>query len=479
MAELVAAGAAPGEIVVLMRATTDMRAYERALEARGLPTYVIGGRGYWSHPQVVDLVAYLRALANPRDEEALFGVLASPLVGASLDALVILGAAARAAGRGLWHVLRAAPAALADLQDVDQVAVQGFVTWFSAQRERAPRLGIEELIDGALTATGYDLAMLAMPGGTRRLANVRKLMRLGREHEDAHGPDLRGFLALLADRQAGRSPEMREGEAPVEGEGLDAIRLMTIHRAKGLEFPIVCVADLGRSPGFTAEILRVSGERLGLRLARPGGGGRESALDYAALGSEARAAEEREERRLFYVAMTRARERLILSGAARFEVWQSATGRTAGPISWIAPAFVPELAAVVGAGGGLVQAEGTEIAVRVGRPEDLVAPGPAAPAAARAAAAATAAGATRAATRRHRRLRRRRWRRSATPRSASMRAAAIASTPSGCSACRPAPRRGAGCRAGRARAAPPTAGCSPTRCSSAWTSAGRSCPQRR
>ena len=89
-----------------MRATTDMRAYERALEARGVPTYVIGGRGYWSHPQVVDLVAYLRALANPRDEEALYGVLASPLVGASLDALVVLGAAARASERDPWWVMR-------------------------------------------------------------------------------------------------------------------------------------------------------------------------------------------------------------------------------------------------------------------------------------------------------------------------------------------------------------------------------------
>ncbi len=382
VSELVAQGAAPGEIVVLMRATTDMRAYERALESRGLATYVIGGRGYWSHPQVVDLVAYLRALANPRDEEALYGVLASPLVGASLDALVVLGAAARASERDLWWVIRESgphpPQALNGLGSDDRVALTRFAEWFSEQRARSARAGIEELLDAALAASGYDLAMLAMPGGTRRLANVRKLMRLGREHEDAHGPDLRGFLALLADRQAGRSPETREGEAPVEGEGLDAIRLMTIHRAKGLEFEIVCVADLGRSPGYSSEILRVSGDRLGLRLARPGGGGRENALEYAALGSESRQAEEREERRLFYVAMTRARERLVLSGAARFEVWQAGTGRTAGPISWIAPAFVPELPSVVAQGGGEVEAEGTRIAVRVERPEDVVETEPAA-----------------------------------------------------------------------------------------------------
>ena len=98
VSELVDSGAAPREIVLLTRATTDLRAYERALEDLGVPTYVIGGRGYWAHPQVVDLVAYLRALANPRDEEQLLTVLASPLVGASVDALVGLMAGARALG---------------------------------------------------------------------------------------------------------------------------------------------------------------------------------------------------------------------------------------------------------------------------------------------------------------------------------------------------------------------------------------------
>ena len=104
--ELIADGASAREIVVLTRATTDLRAYERALEERGIPTYVIGGRGYWSHPQVVDVVSYLRALANPRDEEALYTVLASPMVAVSVDALVTVAAAGRASGRDPWWVLR-------------------------------------------------------------------------------------------------------------------------------------------------------------------------------------------------------------------------------------------------------------------------------------------------------------------------------------------------------------------------------------
>ncbi|HWE10799.1 MAG TPA: UvrD-helicase domain-containing protein [Solirubrobacteraceae bacterium] len=370
--QLVDEGWAPGEIVVLMRATTDMRAYERALERHGLPTYVIGGRGYWSHPQVVDLLAYLRALANPRDEESVYGVLASPLVGVSLDALVILAAAARDRVRDPWWILRESLDALEGLTDGDRSKLAGFAGWFAAERRRAARCGPEELIDSALVASGYDLAMLAMPGGRRRLANVRKLMRLGREHEDAHGPDLHRFLAVLADRQAGRSAESRESEAPVEGEGLDAIRLMTIHRAKGLEFKLVVVADLGRSVRPAAEILRVTGDgEIGLRLARAGVAGREPAFDYRAIGDRRRAAEEAEERRLFYVAMTRARERLVLSGALKFAGFTAEGGPTGGgPAAWIAPAFVPELGRVLEQGGGEVQRDGVRIAVRVARPED-------------------------------------------------------------------------------------------------------------
>ena len=344
--ELVRAGAAPRDVVLLARATTDLRAYERALEERGVPTYVIGGRGYWSHPQVVDLVALLRALANPRDGQAFHTVLASPLVGASSDALVVLAAAARESGRDPWWVLREPAALLDDIETGDRVRLEEFAGWFSAGRERVARASIEELLERALELTGYDLTMLAMPGGERRLANVRKLMRLGREHESRHGRDLRGFLDLVGGLSSGRLAEPRESEAPVEGEALDAVRLMTIHRAKGLEFEIVCVADLGRTPrGSGGDLLRVGRDgRLGLKVARAGRGRLIGVLDYDTVGVAREQAEEREERRLYYVAMTRARERLVLSGAITCEPWPEAR-RGSAPLAWIAPAFVPDVAA--------------------------------------------------------------------------------------------------------------------------------------
>ncbi len=346
--ELLVGGAAPRDVVVLTRAATDMRAYERALEERGIPTYTVGGRGYWSHPQVVDLVAYLRALANPRDEEALYLVLGSPLVGISPDGLVLLAAAARSADRDPWWVLREPNGMLDELAEPDRSGLRCFVGWMAGERRLAARKGVEELLDRMLEQTGYDLVVLAMPGGQRRLANVRKLMRLGREHDAAEGPDLRGFVDLVRRRAESWRPDPDQSEAPIESEALDAVRLMTIHRAKGLEFEIVCVADLGRGARWGSAVLRVGRDgRLGLRLARPGTGGREPAMAYDELGEQQRAAEAREERRLFYVAMTRARERLILSGAAKLEAWGGAGGG-GSPIAWLGPALVAEVAAGAG-----------------------------------------------------------------------------------------------------------------------------------
>ncbi|MGA2009044.1 MAG: UvrD-helicase domain-containing protein [Solirubrobacteraceae bacterium] len=355
----------------------------RLAEARALAARVaeLAGQEGWAPGEIVVL---MRATTE-RDEESLYSVLASPLVGVSLDALVVLGAAARASGRDPWWVLSSDPDpdALGALDAQDRVTLRAFAGWFADQRAGSARTATEELIDAALEQTGYDVAMLAMPGGRRRLANVRKLMRLAREHEDEHGPDLRGFLALAADREAGRTADARESEAPVEGDGLDAIRLMTIHRAKGLEFPVVCVADLGRTVRPPSELLRVSGDgRLGLRLARAGAGGREPALHYRAIGEERKAAEEDEERRLFYVAMTRAQERLVLSGATRFDGWTGEGGANGGgPVAWIAPAFVPELGEALQRGRAEIDRDGVRISVRVAPPGAAPAPALAAPAA--------------------------------------------------------------------------------------------------
>ncbi len=304
------------DIVLLFRATTHMSFYERALEERGIPTHVVGGRGYWAQQQVADLRHWLAALANPLDELAVYSVLASPLAGLSLDAVALIGMEAARTGRDPWWLLRE-PGELGELLSAeDQRRAAAFVALFETERRVAPQVSLETLIDRAVTHTGYDRHTLSLAGGTRRMANVRKLMRMAREFEADEGRDLRGFIDTLADLDELQS---REGEAPLEAEALDAVRLMTVHRAKGLEFPVVCVADLGKDGREDYGKLRISDDGMtGLRLASLAG----AALDSARL-TEIKQREkqqgEQEERRIFYVAATRAREQLVLSGATDLE----------------------------------------------------------------------------------------------------------------------------------------------------------------
>jgi ATP-dependent exoDNAse (exonuclease V) beta subunit len=393
--ELIDGGRAPREIVLLLRATGDLAVYERALVERGVPTYVIGGRGYWSQQQVRDLVAYLSVLANPRDGVALYTLLATPLAGLSSDGLVQLAAAARAGERDPWWTLIDDAALLDRLGAHDRARVERLRGWLPQERRGAPRHGLEDLIDRALTCTGYDATLLRMEGGARRMANVRKLMRLAREHEARHGRDLRGFADLVGSLVGGAdaSGDERESEAPVEGEALDAVRVMTIHRAKGLEFPVVCVGDLGReSPAAGREPARVGDDgRVGIRLRRLGGARPRDAFAFRALVEHAKRRDAEEEARLFYVAVTRAREQLILSGAATCDPWPEAKPG-APPIAWLGPAFVPDMVSRCAPDAepqSVSLHDDVSVAVTVARPDLLSvlappAPAPSAPAGRRA-----------------------------------------------------------------------------------------------
>jgi ATP-dependent exoDNAse (exonuclease V) beta subunit len=350
------------DVVLLLRATTHMHIYERALEERGIATYVLGGRGYWSQQQVGDLRNYLAALANPLDGLALYSVLASPLAGLSLDSLVLIAAAAR---RKEWDVWRTLSDPEADLGlEADQAGrAAAFAARFAAERAIAPRISLETLIDRAVTGSGYDREVLAMPAGERRMANVRKLMRMAREYEAEEGRDLRGFIDFVAERDL---VQEREGQAPLEAEDLDAVRLMTIHRAKGLEFPVVVVADLGKDGREDFSALRVTDDgRVGIRLASLGGG----SVDGAQLGEirkEQKAEDEEEERRIFYVAATRAKEHLVLSGATDLEK-REPPAPLQEPMRWIWPVLAPDLVT----GESDVSYEGRRVRVRceVLRPE--------------------------------------------------------------------------------------------------------------
>jgi ATP-dependent helicase/nuclease subunit A len=325
--ELVDSGAATaGEIVVLFAAGTDAEVYEQELRRAGLPTYRATGKGYFGQQQVVDLLAYLRLLQNRYDDRALLTVLASPFVGVSNDALVLLRRVA--SRRPLFAGLeKSLPPGLSER---DEQLMRAFRQRFDRLAAALARLSLERLCERIVSEHDYDLAVLAQWDGRRRYANMRKLARLARSYEELRGPDVEGFVRFVGEQEALGA---RELEAVAEEEGADAVRLLTIHAAKGLEFEVVIVADAGRDkpPPSAEEILALSDGRFGFRVADPVTTKRRGAFDYEEV-KQARQDEETAERlRLYYVAMTRARERLIVSGA--IDRGKAADAST--PIGWV------------------------------------------------------------------------------------------------------------------------------------------------
>ncbi len=325
--ELVDAGTAtPGEIVLLFAAGTDAEWYEQELRRVGLPTYRATGKGYFGQQQVVDMLQYLRLLQNRYDDEALLAVLASPFVGVSNDALALIRRAAtrRPLFGGIEHAL---PPGLAAR---DERLLRAFRQRYDRLVAAMPRLSLERLCEQLVAEHDYDLAVLAQWDGRRRYANMRKLARLARSYEELRGPDVEGFVRFVAEQEAVGAHQL---EAVAEEEGADAVRLLTIHAAKGLEFKVVIVADAGRDRVAPSpdEILALPDGRFGFRVADPVTTKRRGAFDYEAVKEARQEAEQAERLRLYYVAMTRARERLIVSGSVDF----GKASETPTPIAWV------------------------------------------------------------------------------------------------------------------------------------------------
>jgi ATP-dependent helicase/nuclease subunit A len=322
--ELADQGIGRGSMVVLLRAFTRLDAYEDSLERAGLRPYVVGGRGYWSQQQVADVCALLATIANPIDDQALLGALASPACGVTPDTLWLLRAAA-GKGRHLWPTIEQVAGLgedeLADPERLEQIPpaelslLRSFAETIAGLRRRAASLSLSGMIDAAVTETGYDLAVLMRSAGETRFANVRKLMRLAAEFETSEGRDLRGLLDFLA----ARADADADAQAATAVEGHDGVRIMTIHSAKGLEFDVVAIPHLSRGllPAARTPLLTLGREqeepRIGMQLRRLGARG-VNLYSQRELCEEAQAREAEEELRLFHVAATRARERLLLSG---------------------------------------------------------------------------------------------------------------------------------------------------------------------
>jgi ATP-dependent exoDNAse (exonuclease V) beta subunit len=367
-----------GDAAILLRATTDIKVYERALADADVPYQVVKGRGFFEAREVVDLANLLEALEDPTHDLALAATLRSPFAGLDDGALLALvdGLPRSEAGRApLCTHLAPGARTPAGVSPAMRRRLDRFRASWAGLLDLRRRGRLHGTVDAALRGTGYDLAVLLQPGGRQRAANLRKVWERARafEEDGLGGPG--EFLRLV---RRLRLREERETEAPLAAE--DAVALLTVHQAKGLEWPLVCIPDLGRRLPAVGGAVLARGGRAGLRVRRDG----ESVPTplWRTLRDEETRAEDAESVRLFHVALTRAKEHLVLSACLRGEAGGGDEGEGAprgdAPkrVTWmglLAPLLPgPPAEGAAGESDGVaVLAEGTpdEVRVRVARTE--------------------------------------------------------------------------------------------------------------
>ncbi|HET6412458.1 MAG TPA: UvrD-helicase domain-containing protein [Anaeromyxobacter sp.] len=328
-----------GEIAVLFRRLTQLGPYERALREAGIPYRLARGGGFYQASEVRDVGELCAALSDAEDAVAWAALLRSPFCAVSDGSLFLL------ARVGLTRLHRLA----ADTLDGELAALPGggagegllppslppdererlhlFLSVYRELSALRDRLPLGELLSRAVSALWLDAALLAGTEGERRAANLEKVLRLAAEAARAgsHPAEFAAHLRAMASRPP------REPEADLEAK--DAVALLTVHQSKGLEWPVVFVPDLGaRLPADARPMLFDPAGRLCTAFFDPV---REEALRTASLVSAReveRRSREAESRRLLYVALTRARDHLVLSGEGNGDSWRALVeGALAGP----------------------------------------------------------------------------------------------------------------------------------------------------
>ena len=302
--------ARPADIGILFRSRESHREFEAALEHHGVPTYVYKGLGFFDAPEIQDAVALLRFLARPTSDLRAAAFLRSRIARLSDDGLMRLS---RPSSPGLAEAVAglSVPEAFGALSLEDQMVLERVRAAAAVWLQQVDLVTPAELLDEILRETAYACELR----GSRQLQareNLKKLRGLVRRIQN------RGYATL--DRIAEHLDRLAVGdESNAAIDAVDAVSLMTVHAAKGLEFPVVFVVNIGRGTGNARAPIRV-----GLDAADEPS---VAIADYQAESDEDAQAREREEtKRLLYVALTRARDRLYLSATTQNGVCRTGRG---------------------------------------------------------------------------------------------------------------------------------------------------------
>ncbi|MEM1062160.1 MAG: UvrD-helicase domain-containing protein, partial [Planctomycetota bacterium] len=230
-----------GDVCLLSRTHAGFKAYERAFEAAGLPYQVVGGKAFYAQQEVLDVAMLCGWLADAGDTASLIGVLRSPMFGFDDETLLALRADRGSVAGGLFGETPP-PGPLNDGQADRVLAARAILTELRDQKDT---LTARALLKLAFERTGFDASLLFEFLGRRKLANQEKLLEIAADHDRTEAAPLATLSAALREAVL---DEPTEPLAPVQNAETGVITFMTVHQSKGLEFPVVVVADMEWTP---------------------------------------------------------------------------------------------------------------------------------------------------------------------------------------------------------------------------------------
>ena len=298
------------DIVILSRSVATWgNTVAAVLKDCDIPAHVESNTGYFSSYEIQVILSMLRILDNPLQDIPMAAVLASPIVGMDDEELAQI----RSAFKGVSFA-QAVICAMAGEDGYEDEKLKAFALVFERLRGAVADTPIHELLYRMLDETGFYRYASAMPAGKRRRQNIDMLIEMAAAYEKTSYKGLFHFVRYIDIQQ---KYEIDYGEADTAGENDDVVRIMTIHKSKGLEFPVVFVSGLGK--GFNTQDTKsdlVIHEKLGLGLVEKIKSPRTKRPSLIRNEIESRIKRENlgEELRVLYVALTRAKEKIILTG---------------------------------------------------------------------------------------------------------------------------------------------------------------------
>ena len=307
-----------GDIVILLRTAYGWaETFREVLASQGIPVYCTSRTGYFSALEIVTVLNYLKVCDNPLQDIPLMGVLRSPIVGCTSQELAELRIHYP---KGLLYesltayVGESSKTDFLTEKDFLKLKLSNFLQLLEKVRNMAAYTPVHELILYVLKETGYGNYARALPGGEQRFANLTMLVEKAMDYEKTSYRGLFNFVRYIEQLQA---YEVDYGEVNLTGAGNTAVEIMTIHKSKGLEFPVVFVAGMGKQFNFqdmNAGLLLHPELGIGADAVIPEKRVIASSLNKQIIRRQLLKESLGEELRVLYVAMTRAKEKLILTG---------------------------------------------------------------------------------------------------------------------------------------------------------------------